>query len=188
MIDQLISKIQLVDKFSEEDLNLMAGYLSEGSVAKNEHFLKFGEVSHHVAFIGKGLAMHYKMQDGMEIPIDFTTEGEWLAYLTSFTNGTPSDMGIKVLEDTKLLRLSATNMQQLFQKQPKFAALKGFYTEVSFMSYAQHAADMTMLNGKQRYYKFMTEKPQLVNRVPQYYIAAYLGITPQSLSRIRKDG
>jgi CRP-like cAMP-binding protein len=188
MIDQLISKIQLVDKYSDEDIDLFTGYLSEGYIAKNEHFLNFGEVSHHVAFIGTGLAMHYKLYDGMEIPIDFTPEGEWLAYLTSFTNGTPSDMAIKALEDTRILRLSATNMQKLFQAQPKFMALKNFYTEISFMSNAQHGADLAMLNGKQRYYKFMREKPDLVNRVPQYYIAAYLGIKPQSLSRIRKEG
>jgi len=97
-------------------------------------------------------------------------------------------MGIKALEDMRILRLSATNMQLLFQAQPKFIALKSFYTEVSFMSNAQHSADLAMLNGKQRYYKFMNEKPHLVNRVPQYYIAAYLGIKPQSLSRIRKEG
>jgi len=56
------------------------------------------------------------------------------------------------------------------------------------MSYARHGADLAMLSGKQRYYKFMQEKPHLINRIPQYYIAAYLGIKPQSLSRIRKEG
>jgi len=188
VINQLISKIQLVDKFSDEDIDLFTGYLTEDSIEKNEHFLNFGEISRHVAFIGTGLAMHYRLYDGMEIPIDFTPEGEWLAYLTSFSQGTPSDMGIKALEDMRILRLSATNMQLLFQAQPKFIALKSFYTEVSFMSNAQHSADLAMLNGKQRYYKFMQEKPHLVNRVPQYYIAAYLGIKPQSLSRIRKEG
>jgi CRP/FNR family transcriptional regulator, anaerobic regulatory protein len=187
VINQLISKIQLVDKFSNEDIDLFAGYLTEDSIAKNDHFLNFGEISRHVAFIGTGLAMHYRLYDGMEIPIDFTPEGEWLAYLTSFSQGTPSDMGIKALEDMSILRLSASNMQLLFQAQPKFIALKSFYTEVSFMSNARHSADLAMLNGKQRYYKFMKEKPHLINRIPQYYIAAYLGIKPQSLSRIRKE-
>jgi CRP/FNR family transcriptional regulator, anaerobic regulatory protein len=183
----LISKIQLVDKFSDEDIDLFAGFLTEDSIAKNEHFLNFGEISRHVAFIGTGLAMHYRLHDGLEIPVDFTPEGEWLAYLTSFSQGIPSDMGIKALEDMRILRLSAANMQLLFQAQPKFIALKSFYTEVSFMSNAQHSADLAMLNGKQRYSKFLKEKPELANRIPQYYIAAYLGIKPQSLSRIRKE-
>ena len=186
ILNQLISKIQLVDKFSEQDIELITGVLQEETINKNDHFLKIGEISRHVAFLGTGLAMHYKLYDGMEIPVDFTPEGEWVAYLESFTNGTPADTGIKLLEDAQVLTLSAANMQMLFQAQPKFAALKNFYTERSFMSNAQHSANLAMLNGKQRYYKFMNEKPHLVNRIPQYYIAAYLGIKPQSLSRIRK--
>jgi CRP-like cAMP-binding protein len=188
ILNQLISKIQLVDKFSDQDIELFAGILHEQTLDKNDHFLKIGEISRHVAFLGTGLAMHYKLYDGMEIPVDFTPEGEWLAYLESFTNGTPADTGIKLLEDARVLTLSASNMQLLFQAQPKFASLKSFYTERSFMSNAQHSADLAMLSGKQRYYKFMKQKPDLVNRIPQYYIAAYLGIKPQSLSRIRKEG
>jgi hypothetical protein len=65
--------------------------------------------------------------------------------------------------------------------------MKYFYTELSFMNYAQHSADLAMLDGKDRYDKFLREKPDLINRVPQYYIAAYLGIKPQSLSRLRKN-
>lgn len=187
VIHQLISKIQLVEKFSNDDIELIKRYLTEDSIAKNDHFLDFGEVSRHVAFIGTGLAMHYRLHDGVEIPVDFTPEGEWLAYLTSFSEGTPSDMGIKALEDMRILRLSATNMQLLFQAQPKFISLRSFYTERSFMSNAQHSADLAMLSGKERYAKFLDEKPGLINRIPQYYIAAYLGIKPQSLSRIRKE-
>jgi CRP/FNR family transcriptional regulator, anaerobic regulatory protein len=188
ILDLLIKKIQLVDKFLADDIDLFAGYLTEDSIAKNDHFLNFGEISRHVAFIGAGLAMHYKLYDGMEIPIDFSPEGEWIAYLTSFSQGTPSDTGIKALEDMRILKLSASNMQLLFQAQPKFIALKSFYTEASFMSNAEHGADLAMLNGKERYNKFMKEKPHLINRIPQYLIAAYLGIKPQSLSRIRKQG
>ncbi len=187
ILNQLISKIQLVDKFSDQDIEMITGVLQEQTITKNDHFLKIGEISRQVAFLGTGLAMHYKLYDGMEIPVDFTTEGEWLAYLESFSNGTPADTGIKLLEDACVLTLSATNMQVLFQAQPKFALLKSFYTERSFMSNVQHSADLAMLSGKQRYYKFMNDKPHLINRIPQYYIAAYLGIKPQSLSRIRKE-
>jgi CRP-like cAMP-binding protein len=187
MIDKLIHDIKKIDKFSDEEIDQFFGYLTEGFIAKGDHFLKLGEVSHHVAFIISGLGMHYRLYDGIEIPIDFTPEGEWLAYLASFANGTPADVAIKALEDTKILKLSAIKMQELFQWQPKFMALKNFYTELSFMNNAQHSADLAMLDGKKRYYKFMNEKPDLVNRVPQYYIAAYLGIKPQSLSRLRKE-
>jgi hypothetical protein len=67
-------------------------------------------------------------------------------------------------------------------------ALKTYYVEQSLMDKAQHSANLATLDARDRYYKFMREKPHLINRIPQYYIAAYLGIKPQSLSRIRKEG
>jgi CRP-like cAMP-binding protein len=91
-----------------------------------------------------------------------------------------------MLEDSTIHCISFSNLQQLFNKHPKFLALKTYYVEQSMMDMAQHSADLAMLDARERYYKFMKEKPQLINRVPQYYIAAYLGIKPQSLSRIRK--
>lgn len=187
MIDKLTAEIKKIADFSADEIDQFFGCLEEDFIPKGDHFLKFGQVSHYVAYITSGLAMHYQLADGVEIPIDFTTQGEWLAYLKSFTSGNPSEMAIKVLEDTRMLKLSATKMQELFSRQPKFIAMKYFYTEVSFMSYAQHSADLTMLDGKDRYEKFMREKPDLLNRVPQYYIAAFLGIKPQSLSRLRKN-
>jgi CRP/FNR family transcriptional regulator, anaerobic regulatory protein len=95
-------------------------------------------------------------------------------------------MWIKALEDTHLLTMSNTAMGELFSKQPKFMALRSYYTELSFIRNTEHASNLATLNAKQRYYKFMKDQPALINRVPQYYIAAYLGIKPQSLSRLRK--
>lgn len=76
-------------------------------------------------------------------------------------------------------------MQKIAEIQPKFLLLKNHYTEQSFISNTQHTADLAMLTAKQRYYKFVKENKDMVNRIPQYYIAAYLGIKPQSPSRIR---
>ena len=188
MIDKLISEIKKIDNFSGDEIELFFSFLVEDFIEKGDYFLRIGEVSRHVAYITSGLVMHYKTYDGMDIPLEFSPEGEWVAYLKSFTAGTPADVAIKALEDTKVLTLSSGKLQELFQLNPKFMAIKNFYTELSFMNTAQHGADLAMLDGKDRYYKFMKEKPGLVNRVPQYHIAAYLGIKPQSLSRIRKDG
>jgi CRP/FNR family transcriptional regulator, anaerobic regulatory protein len=82
--------------------------------------------------------------------------------------------------------LSFSALDELLAVQPKFFALKAHYVEQSLISMAQHNANLATLDAHDRYYKFMREKPHLINRLPQYYIAAYLGIKPQSLSRIRK--
>jgi CRP-like cAMP-binding protein len=188
MFSRLIAEMKTVADFSETDISLFISLLDRVTLEKGDHFLRLGQVSYHVAYIDSGLAMHYQLYDGVEIPVDFTQENQWLAYLKSFATQTPSEMGMKILEDTVLFRLSAQNMQRLFELQPKFMAMKNHYTELSLLAVAGHGADLVTLPAKARYYKFMKEKPGLINRIPQYYIAAYLGIKPQSLSRIRKEG
>lgn len=186
MIGQLIEEMKLIEHFSDADIDLLIGTMEDFYIEKGAHFLLEGQISHHLGYIKSGLMMHYINHDGLEIPCDFTGENQWLAYLKSFTGRTASDMSIKALENTSLLRISYNDWQRILQLQPKFMSLKNYYLELSFISNTSHSADLATLTARQRYYKFMREKPDLVNRVPQYYIAAYLGIKPQSLSRIRK--
>lgn len=186
MLNALIKKIQSLADFSADEIDFFTGKLEEAVIEKNDHFLKEGQVGRYLGLIVSGLAMYYKTYEGLEIPTDFAKEEEWMGSLNSFTNKTPSDINIKALEEIRLLRLSSENFESIYKLQPKFILLKDYYTQLSFTSHARHTADLAMLAAKERYYKFVQERPDLVNRVPQYYIAAYLGIKPQSLSRIRK--
>ncbi len=186
MIDKLITEIKSIADFSPADVDLFMDSFEEVFVPKGNDFLREGQISRYIGYIKSGLMMHYKIKDGIEIPADFTIENEWIAYLKSFTAGIASEMSIKALEDTHLLTLSNTSMRDLFEKQPKFMALRSHYTELSFIRNTEHTSNLASLNAKDRYYKFMEARPELINRVPQYHIAAYLGIKPQSLSRLRK--
>lgn len=172
--------------FSDEDIQLFGKAMDETFIPKGDHFLKAGQVSKHLGYIKTGLMMHYKIVDGVEIPADFAIENEWVAYLKSFSTGTPSDMYIKAIEDTTMFTLSLNKMTELFSTQPKLMALRSYYTELSFIRNVEHTSNLATLNAKQRYYKLMENRKEIINRVPQYYIAAYLGIKPQSLSRLRK--
>lgn len=184
----MLEKIKAAGNLSDADFALLTSKLETKVLKKGDHFLEIGRINTSLGFIEKGLAMYYRMVDGEEIPVDFGMEGDWLSYLKSFNDQSPSDMGIKMLEDSTLHGLSFVSLGELFQVQPKFMALKTYYVERSLMDMAQHSANLATLDARARYYKFMQEKPHLINRVPQYYIAAYLGIKPQSLSRIRKEG
>jgi CRP-like cAMP-binding protein len=186
MSEALIKEIKSILPFPDEAIEEFIGSLEEITLKNGEHFLNFGQISRYMAYIKSGLTMHYKIHDGIEIPFDFTAENEWTGYIKSFNSGEPSDMAIKALEDTVLLRLSAEKMQSLFEKNPEYLTVRNYYTELSFFRTNRHSEDLTTLDAKARYYKFVEEMPGLVNRIPQYYIAAYLGIKPQSLSRIRK--
>ena len=184
----MLESIKIAGNLSDEDFSLMISRLQTKVLKKGEHFLEIGKINTSLGFIEKGLAMYYRLVEGDEIPVDFGVEGNWASYLKSFNTQTPADLGIKMLEDSTLHCISFSAWEELFQLQPKFLALKSYYVEQSMMDMAQHSANLATLDARDRYYKFMAEKPHLINRVPQYYIAAYLGIKPQSLSRIRKEG
>jgi CRP-like cAMP-binding protein len=182
----MLEKIRIAGNLSEDDFALLTSRLVQKKLKKGEHFLEIGKVNTELAFIGQGLAMYYRMLHDEETPVDFATEGNWVSYLKSFNEQLPADLGIRMLEDSIVHCITFANLKTLFEQHPKFHALRTYYVEQSMMDMAQHSADLATLDAKARYYKFMREKPDLINRVPQYYIAAYLGIKPQSLSRIRK--
>lgn len=188
MNDRLIQQLQRIDTFSEDEIANLEGFLVDRFIRKGDHFLHLGQVSRHVAFIETGLMMHYSIHDGVEIPCNFSSEGDWTASLKSFTSASGTEVAIKALEDTRVREISADHLQQLFLSSPRWLLFKNHLVQLVFFTMTQHNADLAMLDAKERYYKFMNERPGFINRVPQYYIAAYLGITPQSLSRIRKEG
>jgi hypothetical protein len=187
MSDQLINDLKKIESFTDEEIDHLQRVLVKKFLRKGEHFLNLNQVSRHIAFIDSGLAMHYSLHDGVEIPCNFTKEGNWMGSLKSFNSGSPTEVAIKALEDLSIREISAEQTQRLFSSSPRWLVFKNHLVQDVFFNITQHNADFAMLDAKERYYKFMREKPDLFNRVPQFYIAAFLGITPQSLSRIRKE-
>lgn len=188
MTSHLVDKLQRIDTFSDEEIDHLQRHLVKKLIRKGEHFLQLHQISRHIAYLETGLTMHYSLHDGVEVPCNFSVEGDWMGSLKSFTSGSPTDVAIKALEDCWIQEISGEHAQELFNSSPRWLLFKSQLIQDVFFKITQHNADLAMLDAKERYYKFMQEKPELVNRVPQYYIAAYLGIKPQSLSRIRKEG
>lgn len=187
MTDLLVDELKKIEPFSDDEIDHLQSLLINKIIRKGDHFLKLNQVSRHIAFIDSGLAMHYSLHDGVEIPCNFSIEGSWMGSLKSFSSGSPTDVAIKALEDLQIRELSAEQTEQLFASSPRWLLFKNHLVQDVFFNMTQHNTDFTMLDARERYYKFMREKPALFNRIPQFYIAAYLGITPQSLSRIRKE-
>jgi CRP/FNR family transcriptional regulator, anaerobic regulatory protein len=188
MIGRLFQEIQKIEPFSDKEIDDLQGYLVRKFIRKGDHFLSPNQISRHISYLEAGLMMHYSQHDGVEIPCNFSVEGDWMGSLKSFTSGSPTEVAIKALEDSWIQEISAEHAEQLFLSSPRWLSFKNHLLQLVFFNITQHNADLAMPGAKERYYKFMQENPHLVNRVPQYYIAAYLGIKPQSLSRIRKGG
>src|SRR5690242_14925237 len=99
MTDNLIRELRKIESFSDEEIDMLQGYLVNKFIPKGDHFLHLGQVSRHIAFIDTGITMHYSLHDGVEIPCNFSTEGSWMGSLRSYTTGLPTEVAIKALED-----------------------------------------------------------------------------------------
>lgn len=139
-----------------------------------------------MAFIEKGIVLYYKIADIGQVICDFAKEGEWITQYESFVNQDLSPISIKTIEPTEILVISFDKLQQLYEEVPTVMLLARKIIEKAFFSSLSRNDELQNLRANERYIKFAQDNPELVQRIPQYYIASYLGVAPQSLSRIRK--
>jgi CRP/FNR family transcriptional regulator, anaerobic regulatory protein len=187
MLDALKVYLQSTFAFSEEEVDEFFSHFQPLRLEKGERFLSEGQVCNRVGYATKGLVMYVQTIDGVESVCDFLGEGEWISYMKSFTQNTPSDMEIRALEDTEMFVLSKSALEELHVKSPKTLVVRTQLSEKSFVSIATRIAELLRLDAQERYARFQRDFSHLEQRIPQYYIASFLGITPQSLSRIRKN-
>ena len=182
-LKQLVKK--LVD-LSPSEYSLFEEKLISQRFKKKEHFIKEGKVAHHIAFVASGLMYYYLSDEGETKVGQFFFEGHWAADFYSFITNEPSKINIRALEDTELLLISYEDLQNLYQCLPKFERLGRLFIERVYISAHQRNNSFLSESPETRYLNLINERPKVVERVPQYLIASYLGIKPESLSRIRK--
>jgi len=185
--DELKNTLKKSANFSETEIDFFCNLLDIKKVKKKEHHLIAGEVSGATAYVGKGCLRRYIIDNhAKEIIINFALEGWWIGDLDSFINQRPTIYFIQALEESELLLLSRKNFSIAYQEIPKY---KIFHDEkVSRNHYAtlKRLSVAKSDTPEEKYLLLMEEQPQLFQRVPLHYIASYLGIEPESLSRIRK--
>jgi CRP-like cAMP-binding protein len=188
MADSFIDKLVGMGAFSTEDAGLIAERFVPFTVERDEHILKEGQVCKFVGFVETGLLMYYKVSnEGEEIVADFAKENEWVSQYESFMSRTPSALFIKALEPCQLHTISLDHLNELYERVPGFEKLAKQMVEKVFMDMVKRSLELQNLKAEDRYQKLVTDYPFIIQRVPQYYVASFLGIAPQSLSRIRKN-
>ncbi|KGL63463.1 Crp/Fnr family transcriptional regulator [Polaribacter sp. Hel1_85] len=152
---------------------------------KGTQLLKEGELSDNGYFVIKGCIRTFYIVDGVEKTTEFYTEAESLEPLCKINKKT-SDYFISCVEDSILMVADSEIEQEIFQKFPRFETLCRVLSEELLAKNKADFDDFKTSSPEQRYLNLFQSRPQLLQRVPQYQIASYLGLTPQSLSRIRK--
>jgi len=180
--------LQNIYHVTEEEYQKLLPYLTVKSFKKDEFVLFQGDVCNHLFYVEKGLLRSYSIDDsGKEHIIQFAPEGWFMGDRSNFLFKQPSEYFIQAIEDTRVILLS----QEFNDKAEELSANYRHYNNFALhkhISQLQNRITMLMsFNAEKRYLHFIETYFNLTLRVPQWMIASYLGITPEGLSRVRKE-
>ena len=176
---------QLIPDLTEETWQSAAGLFTIRHLKKGDLLFKPGVVCNYVSYINYGLLRSYYLIDGKEIVTVFFCEDCYCSDYQSFLSQKPCVRYTEVLEDCELIDLTFDDVQFLFQSFPHLERVGRLIAEMLYVKLENRSDSFVLDTPEQRYQKLLEEEPYLFQRVPQYMIASYLGITPEALSRIR---
>ncbi len=153
---------------------------------KGDFLIKEGQRNTDTYFVLTGLVRQYKLADGNEIITNFFNEGQWILSLTSFSANTVSTDYLICEETTSVVVGNEQKAQEIFKKFPRLETTSRAVMETEFAEQQKMLTSYLTDSPEQRYLKLLKDRPDIFQRVPQYQIASYIGVKPESLSRIRK--
>ncbi len=171
---------------SPSDMEYFHSILQPFTVSKKSWLLREGELSTHEAYVVKGCLRKYCIdEDGSEIILQFAVEDWWVGDIAGLASQSPSRVYIQALEDSELLLIHRDDKERLFERVPAFERMFRLMIQRSYVVLQDRFVATLAAPADERYLHFLEKYPDIVQRVPQHYIASYLGITPEFLSRIR---
>lgn len=173
--------------FTASEYETYCSYLERRIVRKKEHYLRAGEISRATAYVNKGCLRRYVIDDhAKEIILQFAVEDWWIGDLESFHLEKPSVFYIQALEESELIILSRKNFLLVCEELPKYKVFHDNKVQRNYYATLKRLSTAKSGTPEEKYLLLMKEQPQLFQRIPLHYIASYLGIEPESLSRLRK--
>lgn len=186
MFEELFQSASLFINFNSAETRIFQNAFSFREVPKNFTLISEGDVANELYFIRKGLLRLYYYNDGDFITGYIFREHLFAGSYESFLQSTPSIQYLETLEDCELLVLTKEKLDELYQTMPRINILTRKIAEQRFLNAQQILSSFILDSPEIRYQKFAKKNKDLFLRVPHHIIASYLGITPVSLSRIRK--
>jgi CRP-like cAMP-binding protein len=186
--EQLLKTVQQKVTLTSDEAELLKQFFTPKKVRKRQYMLNEGEVCKYNLFVAKGLLRAFGVEEnGYEQVVQFAVEGWWISDLNSFFSGDVAVYNIEALEDCELLLLTRQSMDEMLEKLPKMERYFRLLMQNHIVALRQRIIASQRHSAEERYIRLIEGFPTILVRVPQQYIASYLGMTPETLSRVRKQ-
>ena len=184
----LLDYINRVVTLTEEEELKLSSLISSRKLLKGQYFLQQGDVCKFSGFVVSGCTKtFYVDEEGQEHVIMFSIEDWWTSDMGSYISQNPADFNVQCLENTELIQFSYESQQEMMQEIPKLERFFRIIIERAFVASQKRIVRNMSMSAKDRYLFFRSEYPKIEQRIPQYLIASYLGITKEFLTKIKSQ-
>jgi CRP-like cAMP-binding protein len=178
--------LQIIPGLTETAWQAFEDCLKVKHYKKGDIISEVGKVCNIISFIDKGLVIPFNIVNDKKHIYNFFFENEYVSDYESFLTRMPAKYGLEAIEDTITIDMHYDDLQAMYLAYPEFERVGRMAAEAQFIRLARQISSLLAEKPEERYQHLLEEKPQVLQRAPQYLVASYLGITPEALSRIRK--
>ncbi|WP_109830059.1 Crp/Fnr family transcriptional regulator [Reichenbachiella versicolor] len=184
-MNKLIEYINTYTSFNEEEVEALRGTFTVKTFDKKEVIFRAGKVSNELYFVTKGCVRLFYIADGIDKTAFFYTEGQFICAGESYTYNVPAIESYEAVEPSEILVFSKAAIEKLTLKVPKMEIIARVAVENELITSQKVIASFVTKSPEERYIDLLEKQKQLFQRVPQQYIASFLGVSPETLSRIK---
>ncbi|TMM57912.1 Crp/Fnr family transcriptional regulator [Maribacter algarum] len=185
-LQNLKNKILSYNKVDEEHLDYWLQVYRKIELKKGEALVSPGQLVDHFYYVAKGCIYYYKLEDGEQKVLEFYTDDVFFTDLPAYVKGTSSNYYLKASEATMVYAIKKSDAEDSFTKSHQLERFGRLSMQEAFMKIFTRVERLSSKSNEERYLRLLEKRPDLFQRVPQYLIASYLGLTPVGLSKIRK--
>lgn len=186
-LDRLRQRFDTLSTQTDDDWVRFSSVVEPVTYQKNELLIQAGQVEYYIYYVADGMVRLFLNDDGKDISLDFVFSNDFVSAYSSFLTGQPTAFTIQALSDVQALRFSRSNLLTLYDQSHKAERIGRLIAEQAFLRKTSREVQFLTSNARQRYLHLLEQNPVLVQTISVRHLASYLGIEPESLSRIRRE-
>ncbi|NHM08276.1 Crp/Fnr family transcriptional regulator [Flavobacterium sp. CYK-4] len=185
-MDRILQNISRIVALTPQEQELFLSKIETRDYKAKTLILNAGEICQYSYFVNSGILRSFNINDNIvEHVLAFACHGWWISDMYSLLSQKPGNLFIEVLEDAEVVLLSKENQEQLYLEIPKLERFFRILTENSLVAHQERLMDNLSLSAEDRFEKFCSKYPTLIQKVPQKHIASYIGVTPEFFSKMK---